>query len=179
MDKYTLKEKIQEGDLIRIVGAHNGLTAKLVEEAGFEGVWSSGFEISTSHAVPDANILTMTDFLNAATEMAHTVSIPVVADCDTGYGNSNNVMHMVKMFECAGVAAVCIEDKKFPKVNSFISGRQELAPIAVLYRQLSGHPSGGSPLKSYSSWGKAQTGFIIFAWRAKLAGNRHAMAFVH
>lgn len=130
MNKSTLRERIQQGGFIRIVGAHNALTAKLVEEAGFEGVWSSGFEISTSHAVPDANILTMTDFLNAASEMAHTVPIPVIADCDTGFGNSNNVMHMVKMFESAGVAAVCIEDKKFPKVNSFISGRQELAPIA-------------------------------------------------
>lgn len=130
MNNNTLKKQIEKGRLIRIVGAHNGLTAKLVEEAGFEGVWASGFEISTSHAVPDANILTMTDFLNAASGMTRTVSIPVISDCDTGFGNSNNVMHMVRRFEAAGVSAVCIEDKKFPKVNSFISGRQELAPIA-------------------------------------------------
>lgn len=125
-----LRNILDKRKLIRIVGAHNGLTAKLVEEAGFDGIWASGFEISTSHAVPDANILTMVDFLHAAEDMVNAVSIPLIADCDTGYGNSNNVMHMVRKFEAAGVSAVCIEDKKFPKVNSFISGRQELAPLA-------------------------------------------------
>ncbi len=128
--RKRLRDILVQGKLLSIVGAHNALTAKLVEEAGFEGVWASGLEISTSHAVPDANILTMTDYLNAAAEMSNSVSIPIVADCDTGYGNSNNVMHMVRKFEAAGVNAVCIEDKKFPKVNSFIPGRQELAPVA-------------------------------------------------
>jgi phosphoenolpyruvate phosphomutase len=128
--KNYLKEKMKERKLMKIVGAHNGLTAKLVEEAGFDGVWASGFEISTSHAVPDANILTMTDYLHAAEDMVSTVTVPVIADCDTGYGNSNNVMQMVRRYEAAGVSAVCIEDKRFPKVNSFIAGRQELAPIA-------------------------------------------------
>ncbi len=128
--RAKLRSFIEKGELFKIVGAHNGLTAKLVAEAGFDGVWASGFEISSSHAVPDANILTMTDYLNASAEMASTVSIPVISDCDTGYGNSNNVIHMVQKYEAAGIAAVCIEDKKFPKVNSFIPGRQELAPIA-------------------------------------------------
>ena len=120
---------IKEG-VIRIVGAHDGLTAKLAELAGFDGVWASGFEISASHAVPDANILTMTQYLEAASTMNDAVSVPVVADCDTGYGNSSNVVHMVRKYEPAGIAAVTIEDKRFPKVNSYIPGRQELAPIA-------------------------------------------------
>jgi phosphoenolpyruvate phosphomutase len=116
--------------VIRIAGAHDGITAKLVELNGFDGVWASGFEVSTSYALPDANILTMTEYLQAASIMNDTVSIPVVADCDTGYGNSNNVMYMVKKHEAAGIAAVTIEDKLSPKVNSYIPGRQELAPIA-------------------------------------------------
>ncbi|MFC1975003.1 isocitrate lyase/phosphoenolpyruvate mutase family protein [Chloroflexota bacterium] len=116
--------------IIRLAGAHNALGAKLAERAGFDGIWSSGLEISTSYAVPDANILTMSEYLAAAQSMADAVEIPVVADCDTGYGNSNNVIHMVRKFEAASVAAVCIEDKLFPKVNSFIPGRQELASIA-------------------------------------------------
>jgi len=115
---------------VRIAGAHDGITAKLVELNGFDGVWASGFEISTSYAVPDANILTMTQYLEAASVMNDAVLIPIVADCDTGYGNSNNVMHMVRKYEAAGIAAVTIEDKRFPKVNSYIPGRQELAPIA-------------------------------------------------
>ena len=116
--------------VVKIAGAHDGITAKLVELNGFDGVWASGFEVSTSYAVPDANILTMTQYLQAASVMNDAVSIPVVADCDTGYGNSNNVMYMVKKYEVAGIAAVTIEDKGFPKVNSYIPGRQELAPIA-------------------------------------------------
>jgi phosphoenolpyruvate phosphomutase len=125
-----LKELFEKDGLIRLVGAHNGLTAKLVEENGFEGVWASGFEIATSHALPDADILTMNDYLSAASDMNDATSLPVVADCDTGFGNSNNVIQMVRKYESAGVAAVCIEDKLFPKVNSYVPGRQELAQIA-------------------------------------------------
>ena len=125
-----IRELFNKGDVIKIAGAHDGITAKLVELNGFDGVWASGFEVSTSYAVPDANILTMTEYLRAASVMNDAVSIPVVADCDTGYGNSNNVMYMVKKYEAAGIAAVTIEDKRFPKVNSYIPGRQELAPIA-------------------------------------------------
>jgi phosphoenolpyruvate phosphomutase len=116
--------------LIRVMGAHNALSAKLVEKSGFDAVWASGLEISTSYALPDANILTMTDFFNVASSMNEAVNIPVIADCDTGYGNSNNVIHLVKKYEVAEIATVCIEDKLFPKVNSFIPGRQELASIA-------------------------------------------------
>lgn len=125
-----LREIFDKEGVIRIVGAHDGITAKLVELNGFDGVWASGFEISASYAVPDANILTMTQYLQANSVMNDAVSIPVIADCDTGYGNSNNVMHMVKKYESTGIAAVAIEDKQFPKVNSYIPGRQELAPIA-------------------------------------------------
>jgi len=125
-----LRRLLKEKDLIRLVGAHNGLSAKLVEKSGFDGVWASSLEVSASHAVPDANILTMTDYLNAATAMNDVISIPVVVDIDQGYGNSNNVIRTIKKFEAAGIAGVCMEDKKFPKQNSLLSkGRQELASI--------------------------------------------------
>lgn len=126
-----LRELFKNSGVIRLVGAHDGLGAKLVERNGFDGVWASGLEISTSYCVPDASILTMSQYLERTVEINDAVSIPVVADCDTGFGNSNNVIHMVKKYEAAGIAAVCIEDKKFPKVNSLLfKGRQELAPIA-------------------------------------------------
>jgi phosphoenolpyruvate phosphomutase len=125
-----LRQLFAKPGIIRLVGAHNALGAQLAERAGFDGVWSSGLEISASFGVPDADILTMSEYLLAAASMADAVNIPVVADCDTGYGNSNNVIHLVRKFEAAGVAAICIEDKLFPKVNSFVPGRQELAPIA-------------------------------------------------
>lgn len=124
--------------IIRIVGAHNGMTARLVEKGGFEGVWASGLEVSTSHAVPDAGILTMTDYLKAAADMNDATLIPVIVDADTGYGNAMNVIHMVRKFEREGIAAVCIEDKVFPKVNSYIPGRQELAPVPEMAGKIMG-----------------------------------------
>jgi phosphoenolpyruvate phosphomutase len=124
-----LRRLFQSQSVIRIMGAHDGLGAKLIEKNGFDGVWASGLEISTAHAVPDANILTMTENLEAATAMNEATVLPIICDCDTGYGNSANVQRMVKKYESAGIAAVVIEDKLFPKVNSFIPGRQELASI--------------------------------------------------
>ena len=125
-----LRELFNADQVVKCIGAHDGLTAKIGEQCGFDALWASGLEISTSHALPDANILTMSEYLERAIEMTNATSIPVVADCDTGYGNANNVIHMVQRYEAAGIAGVCIEDKLFPKVNSYVPGRQELAPIA-------------------------------------------------
>ena len=114
---------------LQIVGAHDGLGAKLIEKFCFDGVWASGLEISASHGVPDANILTMTECLERAQEMILTSSLPVIADVDTGFGDVNIVQRMIRLYEAAGVSAVVIEDKTFPKRNSFLSGNQELASI--------------------------------------------------
>ena len=133
----NLRSLFQKPGLIRAIGAHDGLSAKLGELAGFDVIWASGLEISASHGVPDANIITMTEYLNAAIDMNDATSIPVIADCDTGYGNSSNVMRMVEKYESAGIAAVSIEDKKFPKNNSLLAGgRQELASIAEFVGKL-------------------------------------------
>src|ERR687885_311837 len=81
---------------IVIAGAHDGLSARLVEEAGFDGVWASGFEISAARAVPDASILTMTETLDAARTISDAVGIPVIADGDTGFGNAINALRTVR-----------------------------------------------------------------------------------
>ncbi len=125
----ALRRAFESQKIVRIVGAHNGLGAKLVERSGFDGVWASGLEISTSFCLPDANILTMTENLETARSINDATHLPVICDCDTGYGNASNVKHMVKRYEAAGLAALVIEDKMFPKVNSFIPGGQELAPL--------------------------------------------------
>jgi len=112
------------------VGAGDALSAKLIEKAGFDFIWSSSLCVSASYAVPDANLISMSQYCDAARSMNEVVSIPVIADCDTGYGNANNVMYAVKKFEEAGIVGISIEDKKFPKDNSLLEGgRQELAPI--------------------------------------------------
>jgi len=103
------------------------MSAKLVEINGFDAIWAGSFAISATHALPDASILTMTEFLNVSSNIVQSCKIPVIADCDTGYGGPSNVSHTVKKFELAGVAAICIEDKTFPKQNSLLkNGKHEL-----------------------------------------------------
>jgi phosphoenolpyruvate phosphomutase len=124
-----LRKRLGEPGPILVAGAHDGLSAQLVREAGFDAVWASGFEISAAHGVPDANILTMSENLAAAALMVPS-GLPVIADCDNGYGNAINVIHMVRAYEAEGVAAVCIEDNVFPKRCSFYAGvARELAAI--------------------------------------------------
>jgi phosphoenolpyruvate phosphomutase len=118
-------------------GAHDALSAKLAEEAGFDAVWASGFGISAVQAVPDANILTLTETLDAVRRMADAVEIPVIADCDNGYGNAINVMRTVAEFERAGAAGICIEDNEFPKRCSFYAGvRRDLVPTEEHARKI-------------------------------------------
>ena len=120
-------KKLQEKQFVKACGAFDVMSAKLIEMNGFDAVWASGFGISSARALPDAGIITMTELLDAVTFMAEACSIPVIADCDTGYGGPNNVAHLVKKFENAGIAGICIEDKTFPKENSlFKDGKQEM-----------------------------------------------------
>jgi phosphoenolpyruvate phosphomutase len=112
-----------------VLGAHDALSATLAEETGFDAVWASGFGISAVNALPDANILTMSETLDAVRRMSDAVQIPVIADCDNGFGNAINVMRTVSEYERAGVAGLCIEDNIFPKRCSFYAGvKRELVP---------------------------------------------------
>ena len=124
-----LRTKIEKKPLLKVGGAFDAMSAKLVETCGFDAIWAGSFAISATHALPDASILTMTEFLNVASNMEEACSIPIIADCDTGFGGPSNVSHMIKKYERAGIAAVCIEDKTFPKQNSFLeNSKQELLP---------------------------------------------------
>ncbi len=126
----TLKKNLLEKPLTHIIGAHNPLSARLAEQAGFNGIWASGFELSAAYGVPDASLISMTQHLEMARAIADAVDIPVVADIDTGYGNAVNVIHAIEKYEAAGMGAVVIEDKMFPKDTSLLAGgRQELVRI--------------------------------------------------
>jgi len=111
---------------IVIAGAHDGLSARLVEEAGFDGIWASGFEISASHGVPDASLLTVTEMLDATRGMRAVTKLPIVVDADTGFGNAINAIRTVEAFKAAGAAGLCIEDNVFPKRCSFYAGVKRL-----------------------------------------------------
>lgn len=104
------------------VGAHDGLSAKLIEKNKFDFIWASSLEVSSAHCVPDCSILTMTQFLTHAKMMNDAVDIPILLDADTGYGNALNVIELVKECERIGISAICMEDKKFPKQNSLYEG---------------------------------------------------------
>nr|AIF13201.1 putative phosphoenolpyruvate phosphomutase [uncultured marine thaumarchaeote KM3_60_F11] len=124
MKSELLRKDLESKSILKVGGAFDAMSAKLVEFYGFDAVWAGSFAISATHAVPDASILTMTEFFDAASNMAETCNIPVIADCDTGYGGPSNVSHMVRKYENAGIAAICIEDKTFPKQNSLLENGQ-------------------------------------------------------
>lgn len=123
-----LRALLNSPNLEFIMEAHNGLSAKIAEEAGFKGIWGSGLSISASTAVRDNNELSWTQVLDIVEYMSDATTIPILLDGDTGYGNFNNMRRLVKKLEERGVAGVCIEDKIFPKTNSFL--REERQPLA-------------------------------------------------
>ncbi len=127
----TLREMLRRPGLIKAVGAHDALSAKLIERAGFDAIWASGFAISASlKCIPDASFIDSSEQLGVERRMAEAITIPIIADCDTGYGNALNVMRTVNDRERAGVAAICIEDNVYPKRCSFYAGvRRELIPV--------------------------------------------------
>ena len=116
----ALRQLLLSPDLSFLMEAHNGLSAKIVEEAGFQGIWASGLSISASLGVRDNNEASWTQVLEVLEFMADATSIPMLVDGDTGFGNFNNVRRLVRKLCDRGVAGVCIEDKLFPKTNSFI-----------------------------------------------------------
>lgn len=125
--KRTLRDAIAERGLARVMAAHSPLSARLVEEAGFDGIWASGFELSALYGLPDVSLISMTQHLDMVRAMAARSRLPIIADIDTGFGNAINVVHAIREYERAGAGAVVIEDKTFPKVTSLAAGgRQEL-----------------------------------------------------
>ncbi|MCP5006778.1 MAG: phosphoenolpyruvate mutase, partial [Planctomycetes bacterium] len=131
MKKTTqLKNLLKSPQLEFLMEAHSGISAKIVEEAGFKGIWGSGLSISGSLGVRDNNEASWTQILDVVEFMSDTTSIPILVDGDTGYGNFNNMRRLVTKLEQRDIAGVCIEDKVFPKTNSFLrNGTQPLTDI--------------------------------------------------
>ena len=129
MKKTTqLRNIITSPSLEYMMEAHHALSAKIVEEAGFKSIWGSGLSISASLGVRDNNEASWTQILDVIEFMSDATSIPILLDGDTGYGNFNNARRLIKKLEQRDIAGVCIEDKVFPKTNSFIKG--EAQPLA-------------------------------------------------
>eukprot|EP01006_Ploeotia_vitrea_P046930 TRINITY_DN67072_c3_g9_i1.p1 TRINITY_DN67072_c3_g9~~TRINITY_DN67072_c3_g9_i1.p1 ORF type:complete len:329 (-),score=190.74 TRINITY_DN67072_c3_g9_i1:129-1115(-) len=125
-----LKNMLTSDKLEFIMEAHNGLSAKIVEETGFDGIWGSGLSISAAMGVRDSNEASYTQVLEVLEFMSDNTDIPILLDGDTGYGNFNNARRLVRKLEQRNIAGVCLEDKLFPKTNSLLAGaNQPLADI--------------------------------------------------
>lgn len=110
------RELVNRDRILPAMGAYDGLSANLVEQAGGEVVYMSGSSVSTStHGRPDVGLTTMTEMVQRARQIAGAVDVPVFCDADTGYGNPINVTRTVTEYERAGVAGIHIEDQQFPK----------------------------------------------------------------
>jgi phosphoenolpyruvate phosphomutase len=145
-----LKEQLESGELITLMSAHNPLSARLAEEAGFDGIWASGFELSAAYGVPDASLLSLTQHLDMTRAIIEQTTIPVVADIDTGYGNAINVLHVVAAYAKPGAAAVVMEDKLFPKDTSLLAGgRQELVRIEEFQGKIAAAREAGQGTKDH------------------------------
>jgi phosphoenolpyruvate phosphomutase len=126
----VFKSRLRDNPTVVVGGAHDAISARLVEEAGFDAIWLSSLGVSTAQrAVPDLNLITMTEMLSVGRHIVARVEIPVIADCENGYGDANNISYTVREFERAGVAAICVEDNAYPKKNSFYEIERSLIPI--------------------------------------------------
>lgn len=125
-----LKDLLVRKEIGFIMEAHSALSGRIVEEAGFEAIWASGLTISSLLGVRDRNEISWTQVLDVVEYISDATTIPILLDGDTGHGDFNNFSRLVKKLVQRKIGGVCIEDKLFPKVNSFIGENQELASIS-------------------------------------------------
>ena len=137
--RARLREGLHSDRAVLAVGAHDALTAKLIGERGFDAVWVSGLAVATMvYGIPDVNLTTMTETLDAAIRIDRATDVPTIVDCDNGFGALNNVVRTLVEFEAAGIAAICVEDNLFPKRNSLLGAdtKRELVPVREQARRL-------------------------------------------
>ena len=137
--RARLRQGMASDRAVVAIGAHDALTSRLAEGYGFDAVWVSGLAVATmTYAIPDVNLTTMNETLEQAVRLDRATDLPVVADCDNGFGGLNNVVRTLVEFEAAGIAAISIEDNLFPKRNSLLGAdtKRELIPMAEQARRL-------------------------------------------
>jgi 2-methylisocitrate lyase-like PEP mutase family enzyme len=120
----TLRDAVSGGPMVIAPGAYDGLTARLIQRHGFPAAYMTGAFTSAAHGYPDYGLLTMTEMVDNAARLTEAVTIPVIADADTGYGNELNVVRTVRAYARAGVSAIHIEDQTFPKRCGHLAGKE-------------------------------------------------------
>lgn len=122
-----LRQLLKREEILVAPGVFDGLSARLVERAGFHAVYATGGGIARSMGYPDLGLLSMAEVVERLVPIVEHVSLPVIADADTGYGNALNVRRTVREFERAGVAALHLEDQQFPKRCGHYAGKALIA----------------------------------------------------
>ena len=133
--RQTLKKFLQREKLLVAPGCFDGLSARLVEEAGFEAAYLSGGAVARSMGIPDIGLVTMSETIDRAGQVVSAIGIPIIADADTGYGNAVNLVRTVREYERIGVAAIHIEDQITPKRCGHLDGK-EVIPLAEMEMKL-------------------------------------------
>jgi 2-methylisocitrate lyase-like PEP mutase family enzyme len=133
--RQVLKQLFKRDRLLVAPGCFDGLSARLVEEAGFDAAYLSGGALARSMGIPDIGLVTMSEVIERAAQLVSAVKIPIIADADTGYGNAVNLVRSVKEFERTGVAAIHIEDQITPKRCGHLDGK-EVIPLAEMEKKL-------------------------------------------
>jgi len=129
--RQTLKRLLKRDQLLVAPGCFDGLSARLVEEAGFEAAYLSGGAVARSMGIPDIGLVTMSESIERAVQVVSATNIPIIADADTGYGNAVNLVRTVREFERAGVAAIHIEDQITPKRCGHLDGKEVIALVEM------------------------------------------------
>ena len=133
--RQLLRRLLKRDKLLVAPGCFDGLSARLVEEAGFEAAYLSGGAVARSMGIPDIGLVTMSEVIERAAQVVSAVKIPVIADADTGYGNAVNLVRTVREFERTGIAAIHIEDQITPKRCGHLDGK-EVVPLAEMENKL-------------------------------------------
>ncbi len=121
----SLRARLNSGKILVAPGAYDALSARLLEQAGFEAVYRGGYAASAAaFALPDLGITTLTDMVDHLRRMTNAIGVPVIADADTGYGEVPQVVHTVHELEAAGAAAIQFEDQVFPKRCGHMEGKK-------------------------------------------------------
>lgn len=133
--RKKLRQLIENDHILVAPGAHDALTAKIIEKVGFQAVYMTGYGQAASHlGQPDVGLLTMSEMADRARNIAEAVQIPVIADADTGFGNAINVMRTMRAYEKAGVAAIQLEDQVAPKKCGHMTGRQVVPKDEMVWK---------------------------------------------
>jgi 2-methylisocitrate lyase-like PEP mutase family enzyme len=133
--RQTLRQLLKRDRLLVAPGCFDGLSARLVEEAGFAAAYLSGGAVARSMGIPDIGLVTLSETIDRAAQVVAAVKIPIIADADTGYGNAVNLVRTVREFERTGVAAIHIEDQITPKRCGHLDGK-EVIPLAEMEKKL-------------------------------------------